>query len=53
MSTSRVTSKSLRNQIRAAQDRKVLCGLPEEMNELTLREQQDWRIIFRFRIPEA
>ena len=44
---------SLRNQIRAARSRKDLCDLLEEMNELTLREQQDWRIIFRFRDIEA
>jgi hypothetical protein len=44
---------ALRNQIRAAQNTKDLCNLLEEMNELTLREQQDWRIIFRFRDIEA
>lgn len=32
---------------------KDLCEFLEEMNEVTLREQQDWRIIFRFRQVEA
>ena len=44
---------SLRNQIHSAQNKGDLCRLLEEMNELTLREQQDWRIIFRFRDLEA
>jgi hypothetical protein len=44
---------SIRNQIHEASDLSTLCGLLEEMNEVTLREQQDWRIIFRFREIEA
>ena len=46
-------ASSLRNQIHSAQNKVDLCRLLEEMNELTLREQQDWRIIFRFRDLEA
>jgi hypothetical protein len=44
---------SIRNQIHDAPDLPGLCGYLEEMNEVTLREQQDWRIIFRFREIEA
>ncbi|WAI00426.1 hypothetical protein [Methanogenium organophilum] len=44
---------AIRNQVQHAKDMKDLCEFLEEMNEVTLREQQDWRIIFRFRQVEA
>lgn len=44
---------AIRNQIQHAKNMKELCEFLEEMNEVTLREQQDWRIIFRFRRVEA
>jgi len=44
---------SIRNEIRHVSTMSELCSLLEEMNEITLREQQDWRIIFRFRKIEA
>ncbi|WFN34457.1 hypothetical protein L1S32_11555 [Methanogenium sp. S4BF] len=44
---------AIRNQIQHAKNMKDLCDYLEEMNEVTLREQQDWRIIFRFRRVEA
>ncbi|KAF1076155.1 hypothetical protein [Methanogenium sp. MK-MG] len=44
---------AIRNQIQHAKNMKYLCEFLEEMNEVTLREQQDWRIIFRFRQVEA
>ena len=44
---------AIRNQIQHAKNMKDLCQFLEEMNEVTLREQQDWRIIFRFRRVEA
>ena len=44
---------AIRNQIQHAKNMKDLCEFLEEMNEVTLREQQDWRIIFRFRRVEA
>jgi len=40
---------AIRNQIRHAKTMGELSGFLEEANEITLREQQDWRIIFRFR----
>ncbi|GEM_PF-839282 len=40
---------AIRNQIRHARTMAELSGFLEEVNEITLREQQDWRIIFRFR----
>ncbi|GAB7015413.1 hypothetical protein [Methanogenium cariaci] len=44
---------AIRNQIQHAKNMEFLCEFLEEMNEVTLREQQDWRIIFRFRQVEA
>lgn len=44
---------SIRNEMRHVSTMSELCSLLEEMNEITLREQQDWRIIFRFRRIEA
>ncbi len=44
---------SIRNEMRHVSTMNELCSLLEEMNETTLREQQDWRIIFRFRRLEA
>lgn len=44
---------AIRNQVQHAKNMTDLCGFLEEMNEVTLREQQDWRIIFRFRRVEA
>lgn len=44
---------AIRNQIQHAMNMKDLCEYLEEMNEVTLREQQDWRIIFRFRQVEV
>ncbi len=44
---------AIRNQIQHAKNLKELSEYLEEMNEVTLREQQDWRIIFRFRQVEA
>lgn len=44
---------SIRNEMRHVSTMNQLCSLLEEMNETTLREQQDWRIIFRFRRLEA
>jgi hypothetical protein len=44
---------TIRNQIHHAPDLRTLCEFLEEMNEVTLREQQDWRIIFSFREIEA
>ncbi|WOF17333.1 hypothetical protein F1737_08605 [Methanoplanus sp. FWC-SCC4] len=44
---------AIKNQTRHVRDMGELCGVLEEMNEITLREQQDWRIIFRFRRIEA
>lgn len=44
---------AIRNQVQHAKNMKDLCEFLEEMNEVTLREQQDWRIIFRFRQVEA
>ena len=43
---------AIRNQIRHAKTMGELSGFLEEVNEITLREQQDWRIIFRFRSIE-
>lgn len=43
---------AVRNQIRHARTMNELSGFLEEVNEITLREQQDWRIIFRFRSIE-
>lgn len=40
---------AIRNQIHHAKTMNELSGFLEEVNEITLREQQDWRIIFRFR----
>ena len=44
---------AIRNEMRHVSTMSELCALLEEMNEITLREQQDWRIIFRFRRIEA
>jgi len=44
---------SVKNEIRHADTMGELCTLLQEINEITLREQQDWRIIFRFRKIEA
>jgi uncharacterized protein HemX len=44
---------SIKNEIEHVEDMTALCNLLEEMNEITLREQQDWRILFRFRKIEA
>ncbi len=44
---------AIKNQIQHAKNMKDLCEYLEEMNEVTLREQQDWRIIFRFRQVEV
>lgn len=44
---------AIRNQVQHAKNMSELCEFLEEMNEVTLREQQDWRIIFRFRQVEA
>jgi hypothetical protein len=44
---------SIRNQIHAAEDMKMLCGLLEEVNNLTMSEELDWSITFRFRDIEA
>lgn len=44
---------SLNNSLRHAENLSDLCELLDEMNEIMLREQQDWRIIFRFRKIEA
>jgi len=44
---------SVRNRIHASMDLKTLCELLEEMNEVTMQEQQDWRITFKFRDIEA
>ncbi|HOP66744.1 MAG TPA: hypothetical protein PLM96_01465 [Methanoregulaceae archaeon] len=44
---------SVRNRIHASRDLKTLCELLEEMNEVIMQEQQDWRITFRFRDIEA
>ena len=44
---------SVRNRIHASKDLKTLCELLEEMNEVTMQEQQDWRITFKFRDIEA
>ncbi|MBN1432588.1 MAG: hypothetical protein JW931_07415 [Methanomicrobiaceae archaeon] len=44
---------SIRNAMKYVSTMNELCSLLEEMNEITLREQQDWRIIFRFRRLEA
>jgi hypothetical protein len=43
----------VRNRIHASKDLKTLCELLEEMNEVIMQEQQDWRITFRFRDIEA
>ena len=44
---------AIRNEMNHVSTMNELCSLLEEMNEITLREQQDWRIIFRFRRIEA
>ncbi|EHQ35467.1 hypothetical protein [Methanoplanus limicola] len=44
---------SIKNEINHASTIPELCNFLQEINELTLREQQDWRIIFRFRKIEA
>lgn len=44
---------SVRNRIHRATDLKTLCDLLEEMNEVIMQEQQDWRITFKFRDIEA
>ncbi len=44
---------SIRNQIHASEDMKTLCGLLEEVNNLTMSEELDWSITFRFRDIEA
>jgi len=44
---------SVRNQIHAAEDMNTLCSLLEEVNDLTMSEELDWRITFRFRDLEA
>lgn len=44
---------SVKNEIVHVNDMNRLAAFLEEMNEITLREQQDWRIIFRFRKIEA
>ncbi|WP_319643595.1 hypothetical protein [Methanovulcanius yangii] len=44
---------AIRSNVRHAHSMEDLCSLLEEMNELTLREQQNWRIVFRFRRIEA
>jgi len=44
---------SLNNTLRHAGNMSQLCELLEEMNEIMLREQQDWRVIFRFRRIET
>lgn len=41
------------NQIRRAKDPATLVRLLQEANEITLREQQDWRVVFRFRELET
>ncbi|MBP2133731.1 hypothetical protein J2128_001685 [Methanomicrobium sp. W14] len=40
---------SIKNEVEHVSDMNRLREFLEEMNEITLREQQDWRIIFRFR----
>ncbi|MDD3976977.1 hypothetical protein L1994_08800 [Methanomicrobium antiquum] len=45
--------ESIKNEVMKASDMNQLRILLEEMNEVTLREQQDWRIIFKFREIEA
>ncbi|MBN2733577.1 MAG: hypothetical protein JXQ82_01810 [Methanomicrobiaceae archaeon] len=40
---------SIKNEMEHVKDMNALSSLLEEMNEITLREQQDWRILFRFR----
>ncbi|MDD4300623.1 MAG: SLATT domain-containing protein, partial [Methanomicrobium sp.] len=44
---------SVKNEIVHVKNMNQLREFLEEMNEITLREQQDWRIIFRFREIEA
>lgn len=44
---------AIRSNVRHAHSMEELCNLLQEMNELTLREQQNWRIVFRFRRIEA
>ena len=44
---------AIRNEMKHVSTMNELCSLLDEMNEITLREQQDWRIIFRFRKIEA
>jgi hypothetical protein len=41
------------NQIKRARDHTELIRTLREANEVTLREQQDWRVVFRFREIEA
>jgi hypothetical protein len=40
-------------QIPAKEDMNTLCRLPDEVNDLTMSEELDWRITFRFRDLEA
>jgi len=44
---------AIRSNVRHAHSMEELCNLLQEMNELSLREQQNWRIVFRFRRIEA
>ena len=41
------------NQIKRAPDMTRLIHVLREANEVTLREQQDWRVVFRFRELET
>jgi hypothetical protein len=41
------------SQIKRADDLATLVRVLREANELTLREQQDWRVVFRFRELET
>jgi len=44
---------SVKNEMEHVKDMNALSSLLEEMNEITLREQQDWRILFRFKKIET
>ncbi|HDQ07863.1 MAG TPA: hypothetical protein ENN44_03680 [Methanoculleus sp.] len=44
---------TIHSNVRHAHSMEELCNLLQEMNELALREQQNWRIVFRFRRIEA
>jgi hypothetical protein len=41
------------SQIKRAEDPPTLIKVLREANEITLREQQDWRVVFRFREIEV